>query len=41
MMANFRGYLRSTQKYPDVVRRFFHTKPVRYALPDTFIYLAH
>jgi transposase len=31
MMGNLRGYLRSTQKFPDVVRRFFHAAPVRYA----------
>jgi transposase len=31
LMGNLRSYLRSTQKCPDVVRRFFHAGPVRYA----------
>ena len=31
MMGNLRSYLRSTQKCQDVVRRFFHAAPVRYA----------
>ena len=31
MMDNLRSYLRSTQKCQDVVRRFFHAEPVRYA----------
>lgn len=31
MMRNLRSYLHSTQKYQDVVRRFFHAPPVRYA----------
>ena len=31
LMGNLRSYLRSTQKFPDVVRRFFHAAPVRYA----------
>jgi transposase len=31
MMDNLRSYLRSTQKCQDVVRRFFHGEPVRYA----------
>lgn len=31
LMGNLRNYLRSTQKFPDVVRRFFHAAPVRYA----------
>jgi len=32
MVANVRGYLRSTQKRPDVVRNFFHAPSVRYAM---------
>jgi transposase len=31
LMRNLRSYLRSTQKYPDVVQRFFHAGPVHYA----------
>jgi len=31
LMANVRGYLRSTQKMPEVVRSFFRAQPVRYA----------
>jgi transposase len=31
MLANVRGYLRSTQQQPHVVRRFFHQEDVRYA----------
>ena len=31
LMRNLRSYLRSTQKRPDVVRRFFHARQVRYA----------
>jgi transposase len=31
MMGNLRSYLRSTQKFPDVVRRYFHAEAVRYA----------
>ena len=31
MISNVRGYLRSTQRMPDVVEKFFHAKPVRYA----------
>lgn len=31
MMDNLRSYLRSTQKCQDLVRRFFHAEPVRYA----------
>ena len=31
LMRNLRSYLRSTQKCPDVVQRFFHARPVRYA----------
>lgn len=31
LIGNLRSYLRSTQKFPDVVRRFFHAAPVRYA----------
>jgi hypothetical protein len=30
-MRNLRSYLRSTQKCPDVVQRFFHAGAVRYA----------
>jgi transposase len=32
LVANVRGYLRSTQKYPMVVSRFFNNKHVRYAM---------
>jgi len=32
MMADVRGYLRSTQKRPDVVRNFFHAPSVQYAM---------
>jgi len=31
MLANVRGYLRSTQKQPHIVRNFFHEQNVRYA----------
>jgi transposase len=31
MLANVRGYLRSTQKQPQVVRNYFHQENVRYA----------
>jgi DDE superfamily endonuclease len=31
LMRNLRGYLRSTQQCPDVVRRFFHAESVQYA----------
>lgn len=31
MMANLRTYLRSTQKFPDLARRYFHAEAVRYA----------
>lgn len=31
LKANLRGYLRSTQKQPHIVRRFFHEEHVRYA----------
>ncbi len=31
MIANVRGYLRATQRRPDIVRRFFHESHVRYA----------
>jgi transposase len=31
LMRNLRSYLRSTQKCPDVVQRFFHAGAVRYA----------
>jgi transposase len=31
LIGNLRSYLRSTQKCQDVVRRFFHAAPVRYA----------
>ena len=31
MLANVRGYLRSTQKQPHIVRNFFHEDNVRYA----------
>jgi hypothetical protein len=38
LMRNLRGYLRSTQKCPDVVRRFFHAGPVRCAAADSVMY---
>lgn len=31
MVAGVRGYLRSTQRQPDIVRRYFHAESVRYA----------
>lgn len=31
MMANLRSYLRSTQKFPDLARRYFHAEAERYA----------
>ncbi len=31
MIGNVRSYLRSTQRQPDVVKRFFHAEPVMYA----------
>jgi len=31
LKRNLRSHLRSTQKCPDVVRRFFHARPVHYA----------
>jgi hypothetical protein len=31
MMADVRGYLRSTQRQPDLVKRFFWETHVRYA----------
>lgn len=31
MIADVRSYLRSTQRQPEVVKRFFHAGPVRYA----------
>lgn len=31
LLANVRGYLRSTQKQPDIVRNYFHEESVRYA----------
>jgi transposase len=31
MVSNVRGYLRSTQRMPQVVRSYFEAKPVRYA----------
>ena len=31
MMSNVRGYLRSTQRQPELVSRYFHAEPVRYA----------
>jgi len=31
MIDDVRGYLRSTQKQPDIVKRFFHEKHVQYA----------
>lgn len=32
MMADVRGYLRSTQKQPEIVKSFFHAPSVRYAM---------
>jgi len=32
MVADVRGYMRSTQRQPQVVKRFFHPEPVRYAM---------
>ena len=32
MMADVRGYLRSTQKHPAIVRSYFHAPPVQYAM---------
>ena len=34
MMQGVRSYMRSTQRRPDVVRRYFHEKHVRYAASD-------
>lgn len=34
MIADVRGYLRSTQKQRDIVKRYFHAPPVRYAMVD-------
>jgi transposase len=31
MVSNVRGYLRSTQRMPNIVRNYFHAKSVRYA----------
>lgn len=31
MIKNVRGYLRSTQRMPDIVQNYFNAKPVRYA----------
>ena len=31
MMSNVRGYLHSTQRQPELVSRYFHAEPVRYA----------
>jgi transposase len=31
MISNVRGYLRSTQRMPEIVRDYFRAKPVRYA----------
>jgi transposase len=31
MIANVRGYLRATQRQPELVARYFHAEPVRYA----------
>jgi transposase len=31
MVAGVRGYLRSTQRRPDIVKRYFHAESVRYA----------
>lgn len=33
MIANVRGYLRGTQRQPELVARYFHAEPVRYAAP--------
>lgn len=32
LVANVRGYLRSTQKQPHIVRKFFHADDVKYAM---------
>jgi transposase len=32
LMADVRGYLRSTQKQPHIVKNYFHAPPVRYAM---------
>ena len=32
MIADVRGYLRSTQKQPEIVRNYFRAPPVRYAM---------
>jgi transposase len=32
LVANVRGYLRSTQQRPDIVQKYFHAKSVQYAL---------
>jgi transposase len=32
MIADVRGYLRSTQKQPEIVRRYFHAPSVQYAM---------
>lgn len=32
LVANVHGYLSSTQKRPDIVRKYFHAKPVQYAM---------
>lgn len=34
MIADVRAYLRSTQKRPDIVQRYFHAPSVRYAMVD-------
>ncbi len=31
MISNIRSYLRSTQRQPEIVQRFFHEKYVAYA----------
>lgn len=31
MITDVRAYLRSTQRQPEIVKRFFHARPVRYA----------
>ena len=31
MIADLRAYLRSTQQQPEIVKRYFHAEPVRYA----------
>ena len=31
LVGNVRAYLRSTQKQPDIVKRFFDAEPVKYA----------